>query len=52
MEFGTVRNHIYRVGFGFRGPGTTHIDIKKPEQHVAELYVREWNFRRLGSIIM
>lgn len=52
MEYGTVRNHIYRAGLVFRAPGTTDITTDEPEQHIAELYVRRWNFRRLNTIIM
>lgn len=52
MEFATVRNHIYRVALSFRGPGKPYIDLSEPEEHVAEIYVRRWNFKRLNGIIM
>lgn len=52
MEFGTVRNHIYRMAFSFSTPGSPELDIHNPEQHIAQLYVRRWNFKRLQTIIM
>ncbi|MDE6854260.1 MAG: fimbria major subunit [Muribaculaceae bacterium] len=52
MEFGIVRNHVYRVEFTFSGPGYPEPDLIEPENIQAVIYVRPWSFRRLDETIM
>lgn len=52
MEYGTVRNHIYRVSFTFSGPGSPGVDIREPRSMTTELFVRKWNLRSEPSITM
>lgn len=52
MEFGIVRNNIYRAGFRFSGPGTPDVNLKKPSEIESIIYVRKWLFRKHSEIIM
>lgn len=52
MEFGIVRNHVYRVEFTFSGPGYPEPSLIEPENIQAVIYVRPWSFRRLDETIM
>lgn len=46
MEFGIVRNNIYRVGVRiFTGPGTPTPDFNGPEHLRLRIFVRKWNKR-------
>ena len=43
MEFGIVRNNIYRLRLNpTTGPGTPTIDPREPEELKARIYVRKW----------
>ena len=43
MEFGIVRNNIYRVQVSkISGPGTVKPDPRNPEYLKAIIYVRKW----------
>lgn len=52
MEYGIVRNHIYRVKLTFRGVGNPSPDIDEPENAKAAIYVRPWNVFRHTQIII
>ncbi|MCM1376873.1 MAG: Mfa1 family fimbria major subunit [Clostridium sp.] len=52
MEYGIVRNHIYRVAISFRGIGREGVTIEDPWNVEPEIYVRPWNMRRQPQIIM
>lgn len=52
MEYGIVRNHIYRVRLSFRGAGKATPDIDGPENAQAAIYVRPWNLFRHDLIII
>lgn len=52
MEYGIVRNNIYRVGVSFTGIGTPKPEIREPKQIETRIYTRKWNFRRQPVIIM
>lgn len=52
MKYATVRNHIYRIAFNFSGIGTPEPTVTEPENVSAIIFVRQWNFRRLDTIIM
>jgi len=52
MEYGIVRNHIYRLGFAFRRVGSPEPDIRDPENVDVEIFVRPWNAFRHGQIII
>lgn len=52
MEYGIVRNHIYRIGVSISGPGSPEIDIREPENVKPIIYVRKWNLRTLQEILM
>ena len=52
MEFGVVRNNVYRIGFTFHGPGSPDIVHRLPENIDARVFVRPWAFRRHPVIIM
>ena len=46
MEYGIVRNNIYRVGLNrVTGPGTPTSDLKAPDHLYLRIFVREWNLR-------
>lgn len=52
MEFGIVRNNIYRIGFRFTGPGTPAPDIEQPHAIDVDIFVRKWNLREQSDIYM
>lgn len=52
MEYGIVRNNIYRVGVSFTGIGSPLPDIREPLNIRTRIFVRKWNFRRQPTIIM
>lgn len=52
MEYGIVRNHIYRVGVSFSGPGSPDITIDDPDTVDLIIFVRKWNLRTLDHILM
>ncbi|MCM1139364.1 MAG: fimbria major subunit [Muribaculum sp.] len=52
MEYGIVRNHIYRVAIGFRGIGREGVVIEDPWNIEPQIFVRPWNMFRHSTIIM
>lgn len=52
MEFGIVRNNIYRLSFSFSGPGTTEPEIREPYNVRPHIFVRPWNPRPQDEIIL
>lgn len=52
MEYGVVRNNIYRVGFTFHGPGSTEVIDREPEHLQTRIFLRPWRFIRHPEIIM
>lgn len=52
MEFGIVRNHIYRVAIGFRGIGREGVIIEDPWNIEPQIFVRPWNVFQHSTIIM
>jgi len=54
MEYGIVRNNIYRAGFTFRGPGkpTPSFDLKEPSEVEFIIFVRKWLFKANSEITM
>ena len=51
MEYGIVRNNIYRVGLSkVTGPGTPTPDLKAPDHLYLRIFVREWNLRKQPTI--
>lgn len=52
MEYGIVRNNIYRVGVSFHGPGDPVPELREPNTIRARIFVRKWNFRLLNEIVM
>jgi len=51
MEYGIVRNNIYRVGISFSGPGNETPDLRNPYNIRARIFVDRWNFRRQPTIV-
>lgn len=49
---GIVRNNIYRVGLSFTGPGEPQPEITIPKYVESRIFVRKWNFRPQGEILM
>lgn len=46
MEYGIVRNNIYRVGIEkVTGPGTALPEMKDPDHIYLRIFVRKWNLR-------
>lgn len=46
MEYGIVRNNIYRVGVEkVTGPGTALPEMKEPDHIYLRIFVRKWNLR-------
>lgn len=46
MEYGIVRNNIYRVGIEtVTGPGTAIPDLQAPDHIYLRIFVRKWNLR-------
>lgn len=53
MEYGIVRNNVYRISFTFHGPGNVTPDNPRPTEHMRTvIYVRPWAFHRHPEIIM
>ncbi|MCM1452137.1 MAG: Mfa1 family fimbria major subunit [Clostridium sp.] len=52
MEYGIVRNHIYRVALNFRGIGYDDVTLERPWNVEPEVFVRPWNVRQQPEIIM
>lgn len=52
MEYGIVRNNIYRIGVSFSGIGSPVPDLREPHNIRTRIFVRKWNFRRQPTIIM
>lgn len=52
MEYGIVRNHIYRVSFTFHRAGNPTPDIENPQNVEAVIYVRPWNVFKHEQIIL
>lgn len=52
MEYGIVRNNIYRIGVGLvLGPGSPQpVDTENPEDVNLHIYVRKWNFMSVPTI--
>lgn len=52
MEYGIVRNNIYRIGVGLvLGPGSPFpVDTENPEDVNLHIYVRKWNFMEVPPI--
>lgn len=52
MEYGIVRNNIYRLGVSlFAGPGSPTTVEKEPETLSLRIFVRKWNLRFHPEII-
>lgn len=51
MEYGIVRNNIYRVGVSFSGPGNGVPDLRNPDNIRARIFVDRWNFRPQPAIV-
>ncbi len=49
---GIVRNNIYCVGLSFTGPGEPLPEITIPKYVESRIFVRKWNFRPQGEILM
>lgn len=45
MEYGIVRNNVYRIKFSFSGPGTPQPELDEPENLDVRIFVRKWNIR-------
>lgn len=52
MEYGIVRNHVYRLSFNISGPGYPRPELVEPESIRASIFVRPWSFRKLDETIM
>ena len=52
MEYGIVRNHIYRVSFTFHRAGNPTPDIENPQNVEAVIYVRPWHVFKHEQIIL
>ncbi len=52
MEYGIVRNNIYRIGMSFTGPGMPVPELTNPLNIKSRIFVRRWNFRPQPEILM
>lgn len=52
MEYGIVRNHIYRVALTFRGIGRQGTEVDNPHNIEMTIFVRPWRFFTHDTIIM
>lgn len=52
MEYGIVRNHIYRVSLIFRGIGRQGVTVDDPYNVQMTIFVRPWRFFTHDTIIM
>ena len=50
MEYGIVRNNIYRVGVGFTGPGTPEPELRGPRNIRYRIFVRKWFLREFDPV--
>lgn len=50
MEYGIVRNNIYRVGVGFTGPGTPEPELRGPRNIRYRIFVRKWFLREFAPV--
>lgn len=51
MQYGIVRNNIYRVGVSFSGPGDDTPVLNGPVNMRPRIFVRKWNVREEDEII-
>lgn len=51
MQYGIVRNNIYRVGVSFSGPGDSEPTMNGPVNMRPKIFVRKWNLRDEKEII-
>lgn len=52
MEYGIVRNNIYRVGVGFTGPGTPEPELRGPRNIRYRIFVRKWFLREFPPVVI
>lgn len=52
MEYGIVRNHIYRVSFSFSGIGREGVTVEDPWNVKMTIFVRPWHLVKHPEIIM
>lgn len=52
MEYGIVRNNIYRVGVGFTGPGTPQPELRAPRNIRYRIFVRKWFLREFPPVVI
>lgn len=52
MEYGIVRNHIYRVALSFSGIGREDTTVDDPHNVTMTIFVRPWRFFTHDTIIM
>lgn len=52
MEYGIVRNNIYRVGVGFTGPGTPEPELRAPRNIRYRIFVRKWFLREFPPVVI
>ena len=52
MEYGIVRNNIYRVGVGFTGPGTPQPELRAPHNIRYRVFVRKWFLREFPPVVI
>lgn len=50
MEFGIVRNNIYRIGVSFTGPGSSNLTLREPWNVRFRIFVRKWNIREFPEV--
>lgn len=50
MEYGIVRNNIYRIGVSFTGPGTPDLELREPRNARFRIFVRKWNLRQFNTV--
>ena len=51
LEFGIVRNNIYRIALSFTGPGTPEPVLRDPHNVRPRIYVRPWRQVTLEEIV-
>lgn len=52
MEYAIVRNTVYKVKVSFSGVGNDKPEIREPHNIRTRIYVRKWNLRGFGEIIV
>lgn len=50
MEFGIVRNNIYRIGVSFTGPGSSNLTLREPWNVRFRIFVRKWHIREFPEV--